>query len=104
MRKETLRTVLLFTAVCGLTAGCQAPHHILVRQPPTPAVTTGDLLLTEPMIAPHPRVEVTPLESTNVWVPGYWLNINGKWVRIHGHQAPTGQAITPELTGRDTTG
>lgn len=97
MRKVTLRTVLLFGAVCVLTAGCQTPPTVLVREPPTPAVPTGDLLLTESMIAPYPVVRVEPQESTNVWVPGYWLKVNDKWVRIHGHQAPVGKTITSEL-------
>lgn len=98
MRKETLRTGFLGAVLCVLTAGCQAPHNILVREPPTPAVPTGDLLLTEPAIAPYPKAVVGPLESTNVWVPGYWLHVEEKWLLIPGHRAPVGDIIESDLT------
>jgi hypothetical protein len=85
MKKELLQQLILIAVGSVWITGCASQHPAWVREPSTVVYPFGELLVTE--LAPPPRHEVagTPPDEAHVWVEGYWMASDEKWIRIPGH-------------------
>jgi hypothetical protein len=85
MRNQTIR--LLSAAVLAglMAAGCASSPVVKVRQPPTMDFPDGEVVLRP--VPEWPQREFyddNPVEE-HVWIPAYWYQTNGRWVRIAEH-------------------
>jgi hypothetical protein len=85
MKREILKAGL-FLGLAGLvTTGCVSHRHhheVALATAPSPA---GEIIVTQ--APPEPRTEVITVapSSEHVWVRGYWMSRNGRWVWMPGH-------------------
>jgi WXXGXW repeat (2 copies) len=80
MKREILRLGAWITLAAFLATGCYTGRErVVVTAPP------GEVIVTQE--PPQPRVEVIGVAPTtaHVWVRGYWVYRNGRWVWIAGH-------------------
>ena len=71
-----------------LATGCSHSDLIAVREPPTKAFPTGELLMAETF--PAPKREYfndcnTITNQAHFWVAGGWMQVNGRWVWTAEH-------------------
>jgi hypothetical protein len=96
MRKGILQLSVMTAASVLLTTGCINSHRAAVRQPVV--VETHPIVVTEAPPAPrHEVVGVAPDEK-HVWVDGYWMRSNNRWMWVAGHwevRPRTGAAWVP---------
>ena len=84
MKKHTLQLLLPVVAGSLLWTGCYS-HHAAMRQPPTVVNPAGEVVFADP--PPEPRREVVgaPPDQHSVWVSGYWVRSDTRWVWVPGH-------------------
>jgi hypothetical protein len=79
-----LKFTLLITAGSFLASGCVVREQVVYRQAPPPAMTGGEIVVTE---APPPQIMETVTVSPGpafVWIGGCWV-WRGHWVWERGH-------------------
>ena len=81
MKREILRLVLLVTVGSFFVAGCASHRY----EPVVSTTPTGEVIVTQAPPAPRQEVITTAPSTQHVWVQGYWMYRNGRWVWIPGH-------------------
>jgi hypothetical protein len=88
MRKKTLQVLLAVVTGSVLTSGCINSHRAArpaVVAVPAAAPTTTRVVVTEaPPAVRQETVGSAPSEN-HVWVAGYWMRSDNKWVWVPGH-------------------
>src|SRR5262245_51750056 len=84
MKRQTIQLLLLFILSSMAASGCY--HQTVVRETqPVVVSPTGDVVVRE---APPPvkhEVITTAPSASHVWIPGYWINRQGRYVWMPGH-------------------
>ena len=81
MKRETLRILLLVLLGSLFISGCATKHY----EPVVSTTPTGEVVVTEAPPAPRQEVVGTAPSTSHVWVEGYWMRSNGRWVWVPGH-------------------
>lgn len=82
MKREILRILLLVTLGGLFVAGCSSHRQY---EPVVTTTPTGEVIVTEAPPAPRPEVISTAPSTSHVWVEGYWMYRNTRWVWVPGH-------------------
>jgi hypothetical protein len=77
---------ILPVAVMGslLFSGCVSHHRAMYETPPT-VTTTRTVVVTEEPPPSRTEVEGTAPSETAVWIQGYWMHTDERWVWMPGH-------------------
>ena len=77
---------LLLPVAAGtiLAAGCAYTPRAEVRGPATITNPAGELIVAEPPPAPRAEVAGTAPDEHHIWVGGYWVHVNERWVWVPG--------------------
>src|SRR5258705_212503 len=82
MKKDILKLLGSFAVGSVLVSGCYTrPAY----EPVVTTASTGEVVVSEapPATRPEP-VGVAP-DTSHVWIQGYWMYHNNRWVWIAGH-------------------
>jgi hypothetical protein len=101
MRKELFRLLVLTAGAGFWAAGCAGTPRGWVREPATPACPTGEVVVTEALPPPRQEIEIagTQPEEAHLWVAGYWMFSDQKWVWITGHWEPSPHPVAGGVPG-----
>ena len=64
-----------------LFTACQTKHY----EPVVTTTPTGEVVVTEAPPAPQQEVVGTAPTTSHVWIPGYWMYKNNRYVWVPGH-------------------
>lgn len=82
MKREVLRSLALFTLGALFITGCYS-HR--AYEPVVATSPTGEVVVSEAPPAPRTEVMGVAPSAAHVWVAGYWLYRDRRWVWIPGH-------------------
>jgi hypothetical protein len=88
MKREVFKLLAVIGLGGALIMGCSTQKPVVV----TP---TGQVVVTEAPPAPRREIVGTAPGASYVWVEGYWMHSDNRWVWVPGHWQirPTATAV-----------
>jgi hypothetical protein len=79
---------ILPIVVSAVLSGCASHHQEMTMttyEPVTTTRTTRTVTVTQAPPAPRVEVETTAPSPAHVWMQGYWMHVDNRWIWVPGH-------------------